>query len=60
VVTLRLINLIISSPRKISKIDRRARMEEPRVLQVPESTWSVVHMDWVTGLPKSPEGYDDI
>ena len=42
---------------QVSKIDRRARMGEPRALQVPAAPWDVVHMDWITGLPRSPEGY---
>jgi hypothetical protein len=43
-----------------SKIDRRARLGDPRALQVPPEPWAVVHMDWVTGLPTSSEGYDAI
>ena len=35
-------------------------MGEPRALQVPAAPWDVVHMDWITGLPRSPEGYDAI
>ena len=45
---------------QISKIDRRARMGEPRALQVPEAPWDVVHMDWVTEFPKRPEGFNAI
>jgi len=43
---------------QISKIDRRARMGEPRALQC--APCDLVHMDWVTGFPESPEGLDAI
>jgi len=45
---------------QISKIDRRARMGEPRALPIPEAPWDMVHMDWITGFPQSPEGFDAI
>ena len=45
---------------QISKIDRRARMGEPRALPIPEAPWDMVHMDWITGFPESPEGFDAI
>ena len=47
---------------QVSKINRQARMGEPRALQarVPDNPWAVVHMDWITGLPTSSEGYDAI
>jgi hypothetical protein len=45
---------------QISKIDRRARMGEPRALPIPEAPWDMVHMDWITGFPESPEGFNAI
>ena len=45
---------------QISKIDRGARMGDIRALPVPAAPWDVVHMDWVTGFPKSTEGFDAI
>ena len=29
-------------------------------LTVPHNAWDVVHLDWITGLPKSPDGSDAI
>ena len=36
------------------------RMGEPRALDIPQAPWEVVHMDWITGFEKSPEGFDAI
>ena len=45
---------------QLSKIDRRARQGEPKALPVPELPWDMVHMDWITGLPRSPQGNDAV
>jgi hypothetical protein len=41
-----------------AKEDLRKRAGDPRALQIPESPWDVVHLDWISGFQKSPEGYD--
>jgi hypothetical protein len=45
---------------QLSKADKRMRMGEPRALDIPQAPWEVVHMDWITGFEKSPEGFDAI
>ena len=43
-----------------SKVNCQAQTGDPRALQVQPEPWLVVHMDWVTGLPTSSEGYNVI
>ena len=43
-----------------AKENRQARLGEPTALTVPQNAWDVVHLDWITGLPKSPDGSDAI
>ena len=43
-----------------AKENRQARLGEPTALTVPHNAWDVVHLDWITGLPKSPDGSDAI
>ena len=45
---------------QLAKGERRAQMGEARALDIPAHPWQVIHMDWVTGFEKSPEGYDAI
>ena len=45
---------------QVSKGERRARMGDPKALDIPHQPWQCVHMDWITGFEKSPEGFDAI
>ena len=45
---------------QLAKVDRRMRQGEARALPVPEAPWDSVHLDWITGLPKSARGFDAI
>ena len=45
---------------QLAKGDRRAQMGDARALDIPKQPWDVVHMDWITGFERSPEGYDAI
>ena len=45
---------------QVSKGERRARMGDPRALDIPQQPWQCVHLDWISGFEKSPEGYDAI
>ena len=45
---------------QIAKVDRRMRQGAARALPVPEAPWDSVHLDWITGLPKTARGFDTI
>ena len=45
---------------QVSKGGRQARMGDPKALDIPHQPWQCVHLDWITGFEKSPEGYDAI
>ena len=45
---------------QLAKVDRRMRQGEARALPVPEAPWDSVHLDWITGLPKTARGFDAI
>jgi len=42
------------------KGDKRARQGEARSPAVPKYPFEVLHMDWITGLPVTPQGHDSI
>ena len=35
-------------------------MGDPKALDIPQQPWQCVHLDWISGFEKSPEGYDAI
>ena len=45
---------------QLAKADRRVQQGEARALPVPLAPWDSVHMDWITGLPKTTKGFDSI
>ena len=42
------------------KGDKRARQGEARSPAVPKYPFEVLHLDWITGLPVTPQGHDRI
>ena len=45
---------------QLAEVDKRMRQGEARALSVPEALWGSVHIDWITGLPRTARGFDAI